>query len=81
MAIREELRIVIQSGLRNKSPPWRQDPEICLKLMKATQKEQRRIHVGDDREFCVLVLPASVSAGDIPFTLSLGPPTQTRRDA
>ena len=81
MAIREEPKIVTQSGLRNQSRPWRQGPEICLKSMKATQKEQRRIQVGDDTEVCVLVLPASVSAGDVPFTLSLGPPTQTRREA
>ena len=49
--------------------------------MRATQKEQRRIHVGDDREVCFLVLQASMAAGDVPFTLSLGPPTQTRRDS
>ena len=81
MAIREEPRIVTQPGLRNQSPSWRQGPEISLKSMKATLKEQRRIHVGDDREVCVLVLPASMSAGDVPFILSLGPPTQTRRGA
>ena len=37
--------------------------------------------MGDDREVCVLVLPASVSAGDVPFTLSLGPSAGTRVDS
>ena len=37
--------------------------------------------MGEDREVCVLVLPASVSAGDVPFILSLGPSTQTRRNS
>ena len=56
-------------------------PRDLLKVDESNPKEQRRIQVGDDTEVCVLVLPASVSAGDVPFTLSLGPPTQTRREA
>ena len=80
VAIREEPRIMTQSELRNQSPPWRQGPEICLKSMKAAQKEQRRIHVGDDREVCVLVLPAPLAA-DVPFKLSLGPSIQTKMDS
>lgn len=44
-------------------------------------KGARKIHIGDGREASNLDLPASMSAGDVPFMLRLGSSPGTRADS
>ena len=52
-----------------------------LLRVKSKLKGAGKIHTGDGREACDLDLPASMSAGDVPSTLRLGPSTGTRADS
>ena len=60
-------------------PQMEAGPGDLLKV-KSTLKGARKIHMGDGKEACDLDLPLSMSAGDVPFMLSLrlsaGPRTE-----
>ena len=49
--------------------------------VKSKLKGAEKIHVKDGREDCDLDLPASMSAGDVPSTLSLTPSAGTRTES
>ena len=49
--------------------------------VKSKLKGAEKIHMKDGREACDLDLSASMSAGDVPFMLRLGPSTGTRADS
>ena len=58
-----------QSGVRNQGLRWRQGLETCSKS-KAPWREQGR-STWEWQRGCDLDLPLSMSAGDVPFSLSL----------
>ena len=49
--------------------------------VKSKLKGAKKIHVKDGREACDLDLPASMSAGAVHSTLSLGPSAGTRTES
>ena len=49
--------------------------------VKSKLKGAEKIHVRDGREACDLDLPQSMSAGDVPSTLSLRPSAGIRTDS
>ena len=55
-------------------------PRDSLRV-KSKLKGAGKIHIGNGREASNLDLLASVSAGDVPFPLRLGPSTGTRADS
>ena len=52
-----------------------------LLRVKSKLKGAGKIHIGNGREANNLDLQVSVSAGDVPFLLRLGPSTGTRSDS
>ena len=61
-------------------PQMEAGPGDLLKV-KSKLKGAEKIHMKDGREDCDLDLPASMSAGDVPSTLSLRPSAGTRTES